>query len=622
MKTLDKLLTRLEVLIREDRFEDLETEGIEIKPVPGTGGDWRSLTESVCAFLNTRGGIVVLGIKEEQRPERRYRVTGWRPEAEPQVVALARRFTDRRRQPVDVSEWLPARVERDFMGQRVLALYVDELPADRKFCFLEGEAYERVLTGDRKIPESRIQAQEEYKEEVLQARELTLVPQARVEDLDLDRLNEYIQLLNRQTKIETMKADLAAALPFLTRKAFVVDRQVTTLGVLVCGRHPADLLDYRCRVHCYVDVEQEIAQDKQVLADNVLPLMEASLGYVLRNTQVGVSVAGGGTSLPQYPEAVLRETVNNALAHRDYAINKNVTIVVRPGRQVEIRNPGTLRRSLLIEHTDGPIPLHRIIPEAKPRNPKLAAALMVYNKWEGRGIGMATLTNLCLQDKIDLPYYRLYTEDEVGLCLNCGRLVDDRIQELFRSFDGYIEGKLSGRSLTESQQRVMAYLIKSEWANRDLRYTVLLTPDNNHFQELRTLESAGLIEWRPESPPLHPVYVADRVLMQDDYTGLLRERFGAFAFDSINDLLKDILGIVYRFGEFSKAGYVSAKQTAFLLWWRQSKPASDIQGFDTFYRKVRYAFNKLEKGGFIRRREGKPRYELADPSHLRGASPA
>lgn len=222
------------------------------------------------------------------------------------------------------------------------------------------------------------------KEEFLQARELTPIPNARVEDIDLDRLNEYIQLLNRQTKIETMKADLNAALPFLSRKAFVVNGQVTTLGVLVCGKHPADLLDYRCRVHCYVDVAQEIAQDKQVLTDNVLPLMEASLGYVLRNTQVGVSVAGGGTSLPQYPEAVLRETVNNALAHRDYSINKNVTIVIRPGRQVEIRNPGTLRRSLLIEHTDGPIPLHRIIPEAKPRNPKLAAALMVYNKWEGR----------------------------------------------------------------------------------------------------------------------------------------------------------------------------------------------------------------------------------------------
>jgi len=617
MKTLDKLFGRLEALIREDRFEDLETEGIELKPVPATGGDWRSLTESVCAFLNTRGGLVVLGIKEEQRPERRYRVTGWRPEAEPQVVGLAKRFTDRRWQPMDLAEWLPVREEREFMGQRLLVLYVDELPAERKFCFLDKEAYERVLTGDRKIPEVRIQAQEEYKEEALQARELTPVPAAKVEDLNLDRLNDYIQLLNRQTKIETMKADLAAALLFLTRKAFVVGGQVATLGVLVCGQHPADLLDYRCRVHCYVDVPQEIAQDKQVYADNVLPLMEASLGYALRNTQVGVSAAGGGTSLPQYPEALLRETVNNALAHRDYSTNKNVTITVRPGRQVEIRNPGTLRRSLLIEHADGPIPLRRIIPEAKPRNPKLAAVLMVYNKWEGRGIGMATLTNLCLQDQIDLPYYRLYTEDEVGLCLNCGRLVDERIKELFKSFDGYIEKRLQGRSLTEAQLRVLAYLIKSEWANRELRYTVLLTPDNNHFQELHNLESAGLISRHPESPPLHPVYVADRILMTDDYTGLLRDRFGPLAFDSLNDLLKDVLGIVYRFGEFGKIPDVSAKQAAFLLWWRQAKPASDIQGFDAFYRKVRYAFNKLEKGGLIRRRDEKPRYELAGPSHLR-----
>ncbi|MEI7733060.1 MAG: RNA-binding domain-containing protein [Verrucomicrobiota bacterium] len=610
MKTVDRLLQRLEELIRLNRFEELETETIEIKPVPSTRGEWTQIAQSVMAFLNARGGILLLGIKEEQQPQRQYRITGWRPEAEEQVAALGKRFTDRRNQALDLCEWIPQREVREFMGERILILYVDELPAERKFCFLNGEARDRVLTGDRKISEERIATQEEYKEDAWQSRELTPVSGATLEDINLDRLNEYIQLLNRQVKIETIKADLSMASSFLSRKGFIVDGKVTTLGMLVCGTHPADRLDFRCRVHGYVEVPQVVAQDKQVFADNVLPLMDASLGYILRNIQVGVSAESGGSSQPQYPEALLRETVNNALAHRDYSINKYITITIRPGRQIEIRNPGTLRASLLIDVPEGALPLRRIIPEAKPRNPKLASVLMVYNKWEGKGIGMATLTNLCLQNAIDLPYYRLYSEDELGLCICAGKLLDDRMEELFRSFDGYLESKMQGRVLTEEQKRILAYLIKSEWANRLLRYTIILTPDNNHFNELNALETAGLISRHPNSPPLHPVYVADRILVKEDYTAELRTQFGPLTFDPLGALLKDALGIIYRVNHFSKVRWASARQVALVLWGRQSEPGTGARDFEGFYRKVKYAFNKLEKAGMIRRDSKKPRYEI------------
>lgn len=612
MKTVDRLLSRLEDLIRSDRFEELETETIEIKPVPSTGGEWNEIAKSVMAFLNTRGGIVVLGVTEDQRPSRRYRVTGWRPDGENGVVNLMTRFTDRRGQPLNIGEWLPAREERELMGHRVLILYIDELPAELKFCYFKGEARERILTGDRIIPEARIASHDEFKEQASQSRELLPVSSATLADLNLDRLNEYIQLLNRQVKIETIKPDVASALPFLTRKGFVIGDAVTTLGMLVCGSYPADFLEFRCRVHGYVDVPQKVAQDKQVFADNVLPLMEESLRYIMRNIQVGVSVNAGGSSDPQYPEDLLRETVNNALAHRDYSINKYITITILPGRHIEIRNPGTLRRSILIDHPESAAPLRRIIPEAKPRNPKLASVLMVYDKWEGRGIGMATLTNLCLQDRIDLPYYRLYTDDELGLFLCAGRLVDDRMEELFRSYDGYLESRLQGHPPTVEQKRVLAYLIKSEWANLDLRYTILLTPSNNHFSQLHQLQSSGLISVHPESPPLHPVYVVDRTLMKDDYTSDLRGLFGEMAFDPLTSLAKEVLGMIYRFNHFSKSRWVSARQTALGLWWKQPASGHDARAFEGFYRKVKSAFNKLEASGMIRRDGSKPRYMIAN----------
>jgi hypothetical protein len=396
----------------------------------------------------------------------------------------------------------------------------------------------------------------------------------------------------------------------LERRCFLKDGAVTILGALVCGNHPGDRLGFRSHVHGYVDVLQQVAQDKQDYVDNVLQLMESSLGYLLRNIQVGISAEGGGTAVPQYPEEVLRETVNNALAHRDYSVDKQVIIAIKPGVHIAIRNPGRFRQNLIIEDGNAEIPVRRILPEAKPRNPKLADVLRVYRKWEGRGIGMATLVNLCLENRIDLPYYRIYTE-EVCLHLCAGKLLDERMERLFGSFDRHIADHLEGGALSEEQKLVLAYLIKSEWANEQLGYTILLTPDNNHFAALHSLEKSALIVKHPASTAAYPIYISDRVLVQRSYVRELRALFGE-GFDGLDDTAKGVLGVVYRHNHFCKVKQVSAKQTAFALWYERGAPEGDIKQFDTFYRKVRNTFNKVEKAGFVSKVEGTRGYILRD----------
>ena len=139
---VDNVLAKLAVLIAERRFESLETDGLEIKPVPSSTGDWRQCHQSVNAFLNTGGGILLLGFKEEHRKSHsRWVFTGYREEAENKLKEFPRLFQDRRGAALDLWEAFPPPQIRDFSGGRVAVVYVDELPADRKYVFYRGKAW-------------------------------------------------------------------------------------------------------------------------------------------------------------------------------------------------------------------------------------------------------------------------------------------------------------------------------------------------------------------------------------------------------------------------------------------------------------------------------------------------
>ena len=605
MDDLTLFLSQLQMLVEQERFEELESDTLELKPCPSTGQDWSERFKSVNAFLNTRGGLLILGIKEEGRgSERRYVVSGYDHSAENKLTEMRRVFTNAEKHARDLTEYLPPTEIRTFMGHRIAIQRVDALPAQERFVFFKAEAYKRQLTGDQKIKQAELDRQVEFLEEIAQARELEPLGTEGLDCIDLDQLNEYIVQLNRLQKIETLKPSLDEAIPFLTRKRFLVDGRLTLLGGLVCGAYPGDLLGFRAHVHGYVnaaDQDSIVVRDKQDMVANILPLLEQANAYVLRNIHAGVSILRGGTVSPQYPESVLRETINNALAHRDYSINKQVIISITPGCQIEIKNPGKFRDQLLLNLPPTyptQIPILRVVPETKPRNPRLADVLRVYRKWEGQGIGMSTLVNLSLDNRLNLPYFK-FKSDEAALVLQAGQLIDARITELFESRDAYIAKKLGSlEELSAEKKAVLAYFIKSEWANSEGRFCVLLTPDNNHAQAIKVLERSGLIFRDNRSPDLYPIYLADHNLHSENFEEELREQFGN-AIDDLTLLGRKVIAVIYRYNNFSSKNVVSAKQASFALWASDNMDQSDIRAFDLFYRKIRNIFNQLEAQGFI-----------------------
>ena len=221
---------------------------------------------------------------------------------------------------------------------------------------------------------------------------------------------------------------------------------------------------------------------------------------------------------------------------------------------------------------------------------------------------MATLTGACLHNEIDLPYYNFISRDELSLIIPSGKLVDKQMESLFDTYSGYINTKLRGEQLTDEQKRVLTYFYKSESANKLLRYTILLTKDNNHLDAIRSLVEAELIFSHTKSDNINPVYLIDPQLFQNNFFSQLSERFRG-DFTSLRPDSKEILSLIYEANNFSEERYLSANQIGTILWIRHGNE-NLIEGFEDFKRKVRYSVSQLEKKKFIVRIHDNPKYMI------------
>ena len=81
---ISETLTTIQQSIQNEVFIDVEKSKVELKDL-STTGDWKSLNETVCAFLNTDGGIVICGIREKNK---KYILSGFNRDNESKLIDL------------------------------------------------------------------------------------------------------------------------------------------------------------------------------------------------------------------------------------------------------------------------------------------------------------------------------------------------------------------------------------------------------------------------------------------------------------------------------------------------------------------------------------------------------
>ena len=578
--------------IQSGVFVDVEKSKVELKDL-STKGDWKSLHETICAFLNTDGGIVICGIRER---EKKYSFTGFNRNNESNLIDLhSKFFKNDNDQLVDLSNHIYFDYE-NFLDGEIAKIVVFSLADDDKFLRFDGSYYERKLTQDKIIPVLKIQRQKEYKIEVEYAKELAKVKNATIEDLSLDKINYYINLLNKEIRNETLKASHDQAKSFLNKQHFIKEEWITTLGMLVCGDEPFHFLGSRVEVNCYYDTSIDIGKDKKLFRNDVINLMEDTFRYIWGHIKINRTIREGGKSEPEYPEKLIRETINNALAHRDYTMDNFVTVTVEPNRYIEIKNPGSFKEKIKIINTETDIAVRRLIPGIpESKNPKLASVLKVFDKIESQGRGMASLVNAALDNEIDLPTYEI-KEGIISLKIHSGKLVDESIETWLQGFGFYLTTKLKSE-LTFEHKAVLAYFYKSELVNRQRLFSILLTESNNHFTVIEALKKGQLIIEHAVSTEENPVYVLDRTLLKTDFTDEFIQLLGN-EYIHYDIVAKHILNLIYLYTKYNQKALKAAEITPEAY---RRMHGNEIVGktYETLGRKVRNICNNLEKQGVL-----------------------
>ncbi|OZG62847.1 ATP-dependent DNA helicase recG C-terminal [Bifidobacterium lemurum] len=318
------------------------------------GGFPSSVVESMVAFANTSGGVIVLGISEKTFQA-----------VDIDVKLLQSRLAQTAREHIVPAVHVDILVLR-YAGKPVVVANVPELPAAQKPCYVKKHgrvqgSYLRTGDGDYHLTMYEIDRFVENQHRVAR-NDVDVVFDATVDDLDRGLLDGWLKIQRGGSFGGT--ASMSDEQLMVNRRIVAYDSQgalrPTIAGLLAIGSFPQKFFP---RLNIVFSAFPTPAKgdataggrrfvDSENIDGSIPVMLLTALRAVSRNIRHGAVVQGAlREDVPEYPLAAVREAVANALMHRDYSLDAQgspVRVELYPDR-LEIINPGGLFGPLTVE---------------------------------------------------------------------------------------------------------------------------------------------------------------------------------------------------------------------------------------------------------------------------------
>ena len=350
-----------------ERIEDAESGQTEFK---SELGNLRAIGRAICAFANTEGGVVILGVTDAQQ------IVGVKEDAK----GVQERLTSFLQ--TGCSSPVTARAGRheDPNGW----VHWIEVPRQRGFEPLRYDGRVWVRRERSSVEPSPVELQGLYNAFGYILTEERPIQAATPAHIDLQGFRAYLQELGLDTEDEPQPNDEDD----LRNRGVVTELggvfHPTLYGVLAFGKEPQRYPQTRnFRVECVAYEGDDRASDVLQVADTAGRLDEQVRRAVGWFSGLGRFESYRGLireDRPLLPQPALREALVNSVVHRDYAVTGSKVLLECFATHVDVTSPGGLPNHMRVESV-------RAGGHPRSRNESMANYMLVMGFMEQRGRG-------------------------------------------------------------------------------------------------------------------------------------------------------------------------------------------------------------------------------------------
>lgn len=333
------------------------------------------IAETLAAMANANGGIVLLGVTAKGQPQKHSDTATLR-----EAVVEAGLLTD---PPLILPSPQLAASEK---GDVVIVQVPPGLP---HLYSLQGRFVTRTAGQNRPLttPELR-RLLLERNDAGFESLPLT---DAMLDDLDQEKIERYIDRIAAAPHEEWLDILQARGCVALDERGQLVP---TNAGILLFGRHPQRFLrnaEFICVRYAGETMSDEFV--RQDISGTLADQIRQAEAFVVSNMRRGMRINGfTREETTEYPLAVVREAMVNAIAHRDYSIRGEGIRLLIYGDRMEIYSPGRL---------PGHVTLDNLKDERYSRNEAIVAVLSDLGYIERLGYGIDRM--IATMQEAELP---------------------------------------------------------------------------------------------------------------------------------------------------------------------------------------------------------------------------
>jgi ATP-dependent DNA helicase RecG len=337
--------------------------------------------ETAVAFANANGGTILMGVDNSGK----IKGTSIGKETLKDWVNEISQAT----QPTLIPEIKSYKIK----GKTIVAITIEKSPI--KPIAYKSICYARVGNSNKKLSPKEIA--ELHLQTIGSSWDGYLTKEAALEDIDSEKVKEYIKLANETGRRKIKEKPLEV----LKKLDLTKDNKPTWAAILLFGKEPQRFVS-QAKIHCGRFKGETTIIDDELIEGTIIEQVDKTLEFIKKHLKLRFEISGEARRREEweYPLPAVRESVINAVCHRDYTEPSDIQVRIYDDELI-VWSPGKLPLGITLEELCKP---HKSV----LRNKLIAQVFFDIALIERWGTGINRMIDACRAQGLPEPKFEEY----------------------------------------------------------------------------------------------------------------------------------------------------------------------------------------------------------------------